>query len=180
MRMHNDKKHLILKAYELLCDVTPKKYDCGILCGSACCRENQSHGDGEYGMLLLPGESELFADTPGFHIKNTGNGTLVTCDSCCSRELRPFACRIFPFYPDIKKNPHGYSVKILPDPRAFSVCPIVHDFRKRKTHVHFLRNAKKAVRVLLHDEDIAHELCEQSDMICEIRILREKILKSED
>lgn len=177
--MHNQKTCLINKAYELLCDVTPKKYDCGVLCGAACCRENKSHGDGDYGMLLLPGE-EVFYGSPDFYIKNTENGTLVTCSSFCKRQLRPFACRIFPFYPEIRKSTFGYSVRILPDPRAFSVCPIVHDFRKRKTHVRFLRNAKRAVRVLLRDEDIARELCSQSDMISEIRNLREKIFKSGD
>jgi hypothetical protein len=61
--MENTKKHdLILEAYDLLSDVTPKKYDCGILCSAACCGENMSHGDeDDCGMLLLPGEKELLS-----------------------------------------------------------------------------------------------------------------------
>lgn len=178
--MQNIKTERIHKAYELLGDITPKKYDCGILCTAACCRENQSHGDGEYGMLLLPGESEMLSDIKDFCIKSSENGCLLTCKGSCERALRPFACRIFPFYPEICKKGNRYTVRILPDPRANGVCPIVNDFRKRKTNIRFLRNAKKAVRVLLHDEDIARELCSQSDMLCEIRALREKIFKSGD
>lgn len=174
------KAQLISAAYELLYDVTPKKYDCGIICGGACCRENQSHGGESFGMLLLPGEDELLGSQKGFCIKGSEDGTLLTCDGECERAYRPFACRIFPFYPDVKKRAFGYSVKILPDPRAFSVCPVVHDFRKRKTHIKFLRNAKRAVRILLRDDDIARELYSQSEMLDEIKALREKIFKSGD
>ena len=176
--MKCDKKELILKAYELLCDVTPKKNDCGMLCGGACCYENKAHGDeGDCGMLLLPGEKELLYGASEFEFKETDGGDILVCDGTCIRELRPFACRIFPFYPKITEVSGKYTVKILPDPRASGICPICHDPRKRKTHVLFLRNAKKAVRILMRDEDIKRELVSQSDMIGEIQTLREKIFR---
>ena len=174
----NKKHELLLYAYSLLCDVTPKKYDCGMLCGSACCKENTAHGtDGESGMLLLPGEKELLCGTKDFKFVKSDEGELLVCDGSCVRELRPFACRMFPFYPHIETCGGRYIIKIKPDPRASVICPVFSDFRKRKTHAEFLRNAKKAVRTLLADDDIAKELCSQSDMISDIEKLRGMLLK---
>ena len=68
------------------------------------------------------------------------------------------------------------SVQILPDPRAKGICPILSDFRRRKTHVEFIRAAKRAVRVLLCDDDIKGELISQSEMISDIERLRERLL----
>ena len=174
--MINNKKELILKAYGLLYDVTPKKTDCGALCGGACCYENSSHGDdGECGMLLLPGEKELLCGADDFSFVKNEDGDILVCNGKCLRELRPFACRIFPFYPKITNIGGKDIIKILPDPRAVGICPICRDFRKRKTHILFLRNAKKAVRILLKDEDIKKELVSQSDMISDIEALRKKM-----
>lgn len=167
------KQELLLKAYSLLDNTTPKKYDCGRLCNAACCNENCAHGnDGQCGMLLLPGEKALIDGAPGFEFVKSGEGDMLVCNSRCLRELRPFACRIFPFYPHIEKTGGRYTIKIKPDPRCARLCPIFLDFRARKTHVEFLRNAKKAVRILLADSDIADELCAQSDMISDIEKLR--------
>ena len=176
--MENTKKHdLILEAYDLLSDVTPKKYDCGILCSAACCGENMSHGDeDDCGMLLLPGEKELLSGEAGFDFRDGDEGCLLVCGGKCLRDLRPFACRIFPFYPKIEQTGKRLSVQILPDPRARGICPILSDFRHRKTHIEFIRAAKRAVRVLLCDEDIKGELISQSEMISDIEKLREKLL----
>ena len=131
-----ERLELLLKAYELLSDITPKKYDCGILCSSVCCKNNGSHGnDKECGMLLLPGEKELLSGAPDYTFLNSANETLLVCDGKCIRELRPFACRIFPFYPKIVDCSGKYSVRILPDPRSFNICPITNDFRKRKARL---------------------------------------------
>ena len=177
MKSGMTREELILSAYDLLCDVTPKKNDCGTLCSAACCGQNTSHGDGDCGMLLLPGEWELICGAPGFEKKNCGDGELLLCDGKCIRSLRPFACRIFPFYPHIEKRGERYDIKILPDPRSSRICPIYSDFRSRKTHVSFLRNAKKAVRVLLRDEEIAKELVSQSEMLADVERLRKAILE---
>lgn len=175
--MKSEKKDLIFKAYDLLCDVTPKKNDCGLLCGGACCKENSSHGEDSKvcGMLLLPGEKELLEGADEFSFVKSGEGDMLVCSGKCLRELRPFACRIFPFYPKIREVSGKVYIKILPDPRASGVCPIFNDPRRRKTHIEFLRNAKKAVRILIKDEDIKKELISQSDMIADIEALRNKI-----
>jgi hypothetical protein len=174
--MAPDRKELILSAYELLFDVTPKKNDCGLICGGACCRENTSHGeDSDCGMLLLPGEKELLSGADDFSFVKSHEGDMLVCRGKCLRELRPFACRIFPFYPKITEISGKVYIKILPDPRAAHICPILSDPRKRKTHIKFLRNAKKAVRILIKDEDIKRELVSQSLMISDIEELRNKI-----
>ncbi len=172
------KHDLLLKAYDLLSDVTPKKYDCGILCGAACCAENKSHGEeDECGMLLLPGEKELLEGEAGFVFNESENGTLLVCGGGCLRDLRPFACRIFPFYPKLEQNGKRISIEILPDPRSKRICPIFNDFRRRKTHIEFIRCAKRAVRTLLRDEDIKKELLSQSEMISDIEKLRLALMK---
>lgn len=175
-----ERLELLLKAYDLLSDITPKKYDCGILCSSVCCKNNGSHGnDKECGMLLLPGEKELLSGAPDYTFLNSANETLLVCDGKCIRELRPFACRIFPFYPKIVDCSGKYSVRILPDPRSFNICPITNDFRKRKARIVFIRNAKKAVRILMRDKMILEELIKQSDMISDIEDLRKKLLSAD-
>ena len=178
--MKDQTKHdLLLEAYDVLSDITPKKYDCGMLCSAACCSENSAHGkEDDCGMLLLPGEKELLSGEAGFDFTEQSDGSnLLVCKGKCIRDLRPFACRIFPFYPKIENTGKRLSVQILPDPRSRGICPIHSDFRKRKTHVAFLRAAKKAVRILLKDEDIRRELMSQSEMISDIEQLRKKILQ---
>lgn len=179
--MKNFTKHdLLLAAYDELSQATPKKYDCGLLCDSLCCAQNQSHGDeDDCGMLLLPGEKELLTGEAGFRFIDRDDGTtLLVCQGTCLRDLRPFACRIFPFYPKIQKTGKRLTIQILPDPRSRNVCPIMSDFRKRKTNILFLRAAKKATRILLRDEDIKKELMSQSEMISDIEKLRELIFKN--
>ncbi len=173
----NRTKHeLILEAYSLLCDVTPKKYDCGILCDGACCKENAAHGDEHYGMLLLPGERELIDGAMEFSFFETDEGTIVECDGHCTRELRPFACRIFPYYPHIETFGSLVSISIRKDPRSMGVCPIFHD-KRRKGNIRFLRNMKRAVRILMKDEDIKKELISLSEMASDIEKMRKMFQK---
>ncbi len=178
--MKKQTKHdLLLEAYDILSDITPKKYDCGRLCSAVCCGENTCHGDeDDCGMLLLPGEKELLSGEAGFDFRDQADGsTLLVCNGNCIRDLRPFACRIFPFYPKLEQTGKRLTVQILPDPRSRGICPILSDFRKRKTHVAFLRAAKKAVRVLMRDEDMRLELISQSEMISDIEKLRKMIFQ---
>ena len=46
----------VLRAREMLMDVTPLRRDCGGVCGAACCACDE---DGQGGMLLFPGEDAL-------------------------------------------------------------------------------------------------------------------------
>lgn len=53
-------------AREIMCNITPLRFDCGRLCGAACCAPDEE-GDG--GMLLFPGEEALYEPLPeGFEI----------------------------------------------------------------------------------------------------------------
>ena len=55
-------------AREKLKSVTPLKKDCGRVCGAACCRSPEGE---ETGMLLFPGEEELYAGKDGWIIRET-------------------------------------------------------------------------------------------------------------
>ena len=150
----------LLKAYSLLCEVTPRRFDCGTLCGSACCKD-LSKGLSPSGMALLPHEKELLSES-GFEFGINDDGTdILICNSSCSRELRPFACRIFPYYVKID----GKNVSIGKDPRAAGICPLLLDRRHRRASVYFLRNAKRAVRLLSDEPDFCADLVKTSDFI---------------
>ena len=114
------------KAYKIIGRNTPLAGDCGLLCNNACCQ-----GDSTSGMLLFPGEenifksqkhSKIFSLTP-LHVDNQLNTYLVVCQGECKRKYRPLACRIFPYLPIINTN---NEIEVIKDPRAFSVCPLVH------------------------------------------------------
>ena len=168
----NERAALLAKAYAVLSDVTPLRYDCGRLCGAACCAENDSHGEGEVcGMLLLPGEKEWLSHEP-YTVLPTKEGELLVCSGTCRRDMRPFACRIFPYYPKITPKGDRFVIDLRPDPRAMGICPILWEKRNRKVRISFLRAAKKAARTLLRDEEIRKELIAQSEFLSDIECLR--------
>ena len=47
----------LVAARKLLEEITPLQTDCGLVCGGACC---QTHPGEETGMLLFPGEAEMY------------------------------------------------------------------------------------------------------------------------
>lgn len=104
--------------------LTPLRFDCGRLCGKACCRVVPELP----GMYLFPGEEALFEGIPGFTIASVelpgfGPVGLLSCDGDCTRSARPLACRVFPLAP--KEENGRSSVRI--DPRGRSVCPLCMD-----------------------------------------------------
>lgn len=171
------KTALLKAAYALLEETTPKRYDCGRLCGSLCCRENASHGEGEVcGMLLLPGEKELLSGE-SYRIVSAGEGDILECGGFCRRSMRPFACRIFPFYPKITRRGSRMAISLCPDPRAGRLCPILKDPRRRKASVAFLRAARRAVRILVRDEELCRELLSQSEMLSDMELLKQRLFE---
>lgn len=166
------------EAYALLENVTPERYDCGELCGQRCCHDNNVFDvqASETGMVLLPGEKELLF-REGYMMRPSTEGLLMVCNGYCRRVARPFACRIFPYYPKITREGKKDIIEILPDPRAQLICPILWETRRRKVTVRFLRAAKKATRVLLRDKEIAIALRKHSELVSEIAELRERLLK---
>lgn len=166
---------IIKEAYYILNKETPLKYDCGKLCNSLCCRNNGE----DLGMWLLPYEKEVLKqyDTYTFHSSSDGTETVV-CKGICDRNIRPFACRIYPYYPSLKRSEDGYIyIQIKVDPRARLSCPIVKYNNEYRPDIYFLSNLKRSVRVLLKSPEITKVLFEISDFLSEIEEMQKKVLK---
>ena len=115
----------VLRARELLTDVTPLRRDCGLTCGAACCRCDE---DGQGGMLLFPGEEALYDPLPEGFTLTADDGVmpgmrLLTCVGSCRRDQRPLACRMFPLTPVLIASEGKEQLRVRVDPRAFAVCP---------------------------------------------------------
>jgi len=119
-------KTLYKKAWMKLEKITPLKSDCGVLCGSACCK-----GSGQDGMLLFPREEDMYRnDAKGFRIMDSNISLsdctrikLLVCEGHCDRKMRPLSCRIFPLIPQIEGD--GLLV-FAPDLRAAALCPLLY------------------------------------------------------
>ena len=152
---------LLRRAYALLENSTPLNFDCGKLCNGACCKADTLNDETEGGMALLPYEDTLIGGYEGFTVKDTEDGKVLLCRGSCERIFRPFACRIFPYYARIDKGTEGISLRI--DPRSANVCPIALKQKGTRHSVYFRRNAIRAVRLLMKDEDFKRELIRTSE-----------------
>lgn len=174
---------VLLKAYTRLEDITPLKYDCGELCGALCCHDNGNDGE-TLGMWLLPFERELLEAltkddgiTEYTYGKAEDGTETVFCNGRCDRRWRPFACRIYPFYPLILKDNDGRTrIKVRRDPRARFSCPIAMKDSYLRPDIEFVAAVKSAVRELLKDEEIAKDLISMSDFLYEIEEMQEKLI----
>jgi len=134
--------------YKYYGDTTPLLVDCGKLCGGACC---ESSDDEETGMYLFPGEEKLFKNNPDFKIVSSefeyaGKvADILICKGHCNRKLRPLSCRIFPVIPYIKKD----NFKLIFDPRAKSVCPLVELNGFSQLDKEFIRKTENVIRLLM-------------------------------
>ncbi len=169
----NQKLTLLKKAYALIDSETPLKTDCGRLCGKACCGKNAVGNTENAGMMLLPGEENLCVDSH-FSTHTGDDGLMLVCDGNCKRNIRPFSCRIFPYYARI--SPDG-RISLRTDPRAFNICPVAQRKKGTRHSVYFHRSAVKAVRVLLKDEDFKRELMKTSDFCDSLYSFYRKMLK---
>lgn len=168
---------LIKKAYSILNETTPLKFDCGSLCNSLCCTDFSETDEG-LGMWLLPGEKEILQkyNTYTFHKSSDGTETVV-CNGSCNRNVRPYACRIYPYYPSLKYTENGnVEIKIKIDPRARLTCPIASYRSKYRANIYFLSRLKCSARILLNSPEIAKELIEISDFLSEIEEMQNKFL----
>ena len=119
-----DALEAVMLARDRLADVTPLLSDCGRVCGGACC---QPDADGQGGMLLFPGEEQLYDPLPpGWRLERDDGvcegAALLICDGTCRREARPLSCRLFPLLP----SPRGCRM----DRRAWAVCPLMESGKK--------------------------------------------------
>lgn len=145
--MHSKETDLIMKAYEIIGELTPLKSDCGRLCGAVCCK-----GDDDTGMLLFPGEKELYEEcSQNFTVTETDYGMpLLLCNGRCNRKHRPLSCRIFPLA-IVNKNS---SLKIIVDPRSRTMCPLYRQAVNNRLDPAFVSAVKQAGKVLFESEAI--------------------------
>lgn len=151
---------VLRQALALLEDVTPLDTDCGKVCDGRCCRPSAD----STGMLLLPGEENLLSDE-GFAIASTGSENLLTCSGNCRRELRPFACRVFPLFPYVGEDG---PVRAVYDPRSFRLCPLTRNCAHVRLRRDFVRAVRRAGSMLMRDPACAAFLRAQSREIDEI------------
>lgn len=109
----------VKKARAMMENVTPLKRDCGRYCGAACCDVDE---DGQGGMLLFPGEEEMYTELPeGFTLMQDDavypDALLLSCEGYCEREMRPLSCMLFPLLPT-RAEP-------MMDRRGWAVCPLM-------------------------------------------------------
>ncbi len=170
---------LLLEAYSYLDEVTPVKFDCGKLCGAICCSDNATSSEETMGMWLLPGEKQILQGQVGYQFTKSESGTdCVVCQGKCNREMRPFACRIYPYYASLKQLPEGrIMIKIKPDPRAMISCPLLKGKGYRPS-AGFRRAMIRAIRLLLERPMFRGELFEISSFLDEIDEMRKRFFEN--
>ena len=157
--MKDKYKKLYKEAGRIIGDKTPLKKDCGIICDGACCK-----GDSDTGMLLFPFEESSLT------VKEKDGVRLAVCDGRCKRYERPLSCRIFPFFPYV--TPEG-KIRVIPDIRGVSVCPLISHSDEVKFDRGFLWRVKKVGRLLYADDFCREFLIETSREIDSIISLME-------
>lgn len=157
-------------ARSLLHEATPLHFDCGLVCGHACCEEGEQ---GE-GMLLFPGEEKLYQPLPdGFSLSaapDMPGVSLLTCDGVCDRSERPLACRFFPLVPLAERDENGAAkLRLALDRRAWPVCPLMES-GFRGLSLDFVEACKRAARALFACEEQRAFLQRLGDIIGQYRL----------
>ena len=158
--------------YRLLDDVTPLKKDCGVLCGGICCKD----GEEESGMLLFPGEEQMFSDCDFAEVVDsnceygkTGTAELLLCKGKCDRTKRPLACRIFPLVP---YRHEGSPLKIVMDNRAKGICPLARSLEKEQLEPLFVKRVTEVSKRILQLKDGAEYIDMLSDLCDDTNFLK--------
>ena len=159
------KESIIKNCYNLFENKTPLKYDCGKLCGGACCK-----GDENTGMVLFPGE-EKFID-PNTRIAETDGVKYAVCGGTCDRSRRPLSCRIFPLFPYMYRDGERVRVKAVRDIRA-AVCPLCED----AIDGDFKKTVRRVGRFLACDSELREFTLSLSAELAELAELKEKLYK---
>jgi hypothetical protein len=136
----------LIRAYQILGDLTPMVTDCGLLCGAACCQADE---DGQGGVHLFPGERERLEDCDWGWIQPGGLAPMLVCDGPCDRKMRPLGCRIFPLTP-VRGKSGRWTVRM--DARARAMCPLVASGIGGLDPA-FVRAARDALRAVAEDPE---------------------------
>ena len=153
-------------------EVTPMPYDCGTVCGAACCHSPE---DGtSVGMYLLPGEEKVHdkkdgwlewsaqdAEDGGFPESWHGKVPFVACrgPECCKRDKRPVQCRSFPLVPHLTEE--GDLVLVYDDTALTYVCPLIES--EAALQEEFVRVTYENWKILMTDPLIADLVRAESD-----------------
>lgn len=134
--MKTPEEHAVVdyqKLYDLTNRVTPLDQDCGLICGSACCRGDKENS---LGMYLFPGEEAMFTgreewlhwerrDAREDDFPPSWGQTVyfVRCSGHCPRSSRPLSCRFFPLAPHLL--PDGTLLLIHETLELPYSCPLI-------------------------------------------------------
>ena len=132
--------------HAIMDEITPLGTDCGLLCGARCC-----DGGPQDGMLLFPGEETLYQGTSlpnnwvvrdsGIRLPISGESIrILVCTGICERARRPLACRVFPLLPRV--DARG-GIRVSPDLRALSTCPLLYDKASPRIRPAFVRGVEE-------------------------------------
>ena len=158
------KPRVYKKIYRMLDEVSPVSFDCGEICGEACCHM----ADNDYGIFLLPGEERIqnpdhwlsfeWVDAtecvyPAFE---DGKLAFVRCagPSNCDRKNRPIQCRTFPYLPVIKND--GSLVLSFNEMELDYCCPLAE--QRVRPNKNFIKRTLEAWRILIRDTRIRDAL----------------------
>lgn len=158
---------LLEEVRRLLEDVTPLKTDCGRVCGGACCRSLEGETTG---MLLFPGEEDLYEEAEGFSMQPVTGGLLLICPGRCDRRERPLACRLFPLLPLLRAD----GIHVAVDARARAVCPLSRH-GKDALDPAFVEAVRKAGELLAEDPQQAAFLQQVTQEHDELTALRRRM-----
>ena len=144
--------------YRLLDRVSPVPFDCGMICGAACCLP-QEEGMGIY---LLPGEDRIHDRHADWLIWSTqktseyefpaswrGKVHFVRCRKPprCPRAMRPIQCRSFPLLPHLTAE--GELQLIYDDSELPYCCPLIEEAAELDPR--FIRATYTARKHLIRD-----------------------------
>ena len=146
--------------YSTLNEVSPVAFDCGMICGQACCEV--VHGEVETGMFLLPGEEKVhdrydswltWSSVPVEECSypDSWKGRVYFVQCCgpehCHREKRPIQCRTYPVLPHMKED--GTLCLVYNDIYLRYSCPLIET--QTPLQESFLRATLSAWRTLIRD-----------------------------
>ena len=140
--------------YRLLDVVSVEVFDCGTLCGCACCRCGDKSED--MGIYLLPGEHLMFENNREaerfLSVEKLPSVYFATCTGPehCVRKLRPMQCRSFPLKPVFSDN--GVLELIWNDEDLPYNCPVIEN--NMPIHDDFYKATYTAWTHLLKDKRI--------------------------
>ncbi len=155
------KKTDYIEIYKMLDKVSPVDFDCGKLCGSACCIVD----DTDYVMYLLPGEEKMFTGredwliwgkdrVEDYEFPDSWSGYVyyIRCKNApsCDREQRPIQCRTYPLTPYIDDD--GILRMIYDRSEKPYRCPLIDDLTELNED--FIRVTYEAWKRLLRDPHI--------------------------